>query len=120
MEQTWPWRRPGAGNIEQRLEQPSETTSQTTPATTTRFGGEGDDQPVLIAVLHGPVEAEMAKDALAEAGIPAYVKQHSLGQVYGLTIGSFGAAEVWMHPALAEQAREVLIGIGLLGTQEQG
>lgn len=120
MEQTWPWRRLEAETAEQRPVRPAAATSQTTPATTTRFGGEGDDQPVLIAVLHGPVEAEMAKDALAEAGIPAYVKQHSLGQVYGLTIGSFGAAEVWMHPALAEQAREVLIGIGLLGPQEQG
>ena len=119
MEQTWPWRRLEAEDAEPRSAPPSNATSQTTTATTTRFGGNGNDQPVLIAVIHGPVEAEMAKDALAEAAIPAYVKQHSLGQVYGLTIGPFGAAEVWVHPALVEQAREVLIGIGLLGPQEQ-
>jgi hypothetical protein len=73
---------------------------------------------VLIAVIQGPVEAEMAKDALAEAAIPAFVKQHSLGQVYGLTVGTFGSSQVWVPPALAEQAREVLIGIGLLPPQE--
>jgi hypothetical protein len=90
-----------------------------TTAATTRFGGDGGDEPVLIAVISAPVEAEMAKDALAEAGIPAYVKQHSLGQVYGLSIGAFGTAEVWTPPAVAEQARDVLIGIGVLQPDER-
>lgn len=88
--------------------------TQTGTTTTTRFGGDGGDEPVLIAVISAPVEAEMAKDALAEAGVPAYVKQNSLGQVYGLSIGAFGTAEVWTPPAVAEQARDVLIGIGVL------
>ena len=56
----------------------------------------------------------MAKEALASAGIPAYVKQNSLGRVYGLSVGGFGVGEVWAPPALAEQARSVLREIGLL------
>jgi hypothetical protein len=82
--------------------------------TAARFGGEGGDGPVLIAMIHGPVEIEMAKDVLAEANIPALVKQNSLGRVYGLSVGSFAAAEVWVPLPLAEQARDLLIGIGLV------
>jgi hypothetical protein len=89
------------------------------PATTAtaRFGGDGEE-PVLVASLQGPVEAEMARDALAEAAIPAYIKENQVGRVYGLTIGSFGAAEVWVMPVFVEQARDVLIGIGLLPEPE--
>ncbi len=93
--------------------------TQTVASATTRFGGNGGDEPVLIAIISTPVEAEMAKDALAEAGLPAYVKQHSLGQVYGLSIGAFGSAEVWTPPAVAEQARDVLIGIGVLQPDDE-
>ena len=85
---------------------------------TARFGGDGGDEPVLVATIDGPVEIEMAKDALAEAGIPAYVKQNSLGPVYGLSVGSFGSAEVWAMPAVAEQARDLLIGIGVTPDDE--
>ncbi len=88
--------------------------SAPTTGATTRFGGDGGDEPVLIGIVNGPVEIEMAKDALATAGIPAYIKQNSLGPVYGLSIGSFGTAEVWVMPVLAEQARDTLIGIGVL------
>lgn len=95
-----PWRRP----------KPEAATSATA-----RFGDEGDQEPVLVASIHGPVEIEMARDALAEAEIPAYIKDNQLGRVYGLTIGAFGEAEVWVMPLFAEQARDTLIGIGLLG-----
>ncbi len=81
---------------------------------TARYGGRGDEGPVLIATVSGPVEAEMSEDALKEAGIPVFIKRNSLGAVYGLSVGSFGAAEVWVPHPLAEQARDVLIGIGVL------
>ena|SRR5919199_2018754 len=83
-------------------------------AATARFGGDSGSQPVLIGVVQGPVAVEMAKDALAEAGIPAYIRSNSLGAVYGLAIGSFGSAEVWVLSELAERALEILIGIGVL------
>ncbi len=81
---------------------------------TARFGGDGDSPPVLLGVVQGPVAVEMAKDALAEADIPAYIRSNSLGAVYGLAIGSFGSAEVWVLSELAERALEILIGIGVL------
>jgi hypothetical protein len=86
---------------------------------TARFGGDGGDQPVLIAVVNGPVEIEMAQDALHSAGIPAYVKRNSLGPLYGLSIGAFGSAEIWVHPALAEQAYNELVGIGVIQPAEE-
>lgn len=81
---------------------------------TVRFGGDEEGGPVLIGVVDGPVSAEMSKDALAEAAIPAYIKTNAVGSVYGLSIGSFGSAEIWVPPALADRARETLIGIGVL------
>src|SRR3712207_6269627 len=90
-------------------------TEQTQPdaGTNARFGGE-DEGPVLVGTVAGPVEVEMAEDALKEAGIPALIKRNSLGSVYGLSVGSFGAAEVWVPQALADQAHDVLVGIGVL------
>ena len=85
---------------------------------TARFGGDGGDEPVLIGVVHGPVESAMAQDALAEAQIPAHIKHNALGAIYGISVGSFGAAEVWVPPTFVEQARDVLIGIGLLDAED--
>jgi len=82
-----------------------------------RRGG-GDDGPVMIGIVHGPVEIEMARDALAEAGIPAHIKQQSAGSLYGLSIGPLAEAEIWTPRPLAEQARETLVGIGLFAAPE--
>ena len=114
MEQALPWR---SRSLDEQPADDSE--SQSATGATARFGGDDQDAPVIIAVIHGPVEAAMAKDALDEAGVPAYVKQHSLGRVYGLTVGAFGAAEVWVAPALADRARDILIGIGLVEPEEE-
>jgi hypothetical protein len=84
------------------------------PSATARFGGDGDEEPVLVALIQGPVETEMARDALADAGIPVSIKENQMGRVYGLTVGSFGAAEVWAMPLFAEQAYDILVGVGLV------
>lgn len=95
----------------------AESDEQPRASATARFGG-GGSEPVLVAVIEGPMQIGMAREALAEAEIPAYIKQESVGPIYGLSIGEFGTAEVWTPPALAEQARDILIGIGLLGDEE--
>ena len=82
-------------------------------ATTARFG-DGGDRPVLVAVLSGPIEAEMARDALAEAGIPALIKLETAAALYGILIGGLARAEVWAPPTLSERAHDVLVGIGLV------
>ena len=84
---------------------------------TAQFGGD-NDEPILIAVINGPVESEMARDALHEAQIPALVKRNPLGPIYGFTFGPFASAEVWVPPTFAEPARDVLVGIGVLPPDE--
>lgn len=111
MEDALRWRRP--------IDRDTQRDEQATSGATARTGGDGGDEPVLLAVLDGPVEIGMAQSALADAGIPAYVKQNSLGPVYGLTVGSFGRGEVWVPPAAVDPAREVLIGIGLLEPDDE-
>ncbi len=105
MEDALPWFKP--------VERPDERGAQPKTGATTRFGGD-NDEPVLVAVVNGPVEIEMAQDALHVAGIPALIKRNSLGPLYGLSIGSFGSAEVWVPPALAERAYAELVGIGVI------
>jgi hypothetical protein len=92
--------------------------TQPNTSMTARYGSGSDEGPVLIVTVSGPVEAEMAEDALKEAGIPVFIKRNSLGAVYGLSVGSFGAAEVWVPHPLAERARDILIGIGMLEPSE--
>jgi hypothetical protein len=102
----------------QPIERPADDDTQVQSGATARFGGDGDDEPVLVAVINGPVEIEMAQAALQSAGIPAYVKRNSLGSLYGLSIGAFGRAEIWVLPALAEQAYNELVGIGVIAPGE--
>ena len=81
---------------------------------TARTGGPGDDEPVLIAHISGPVRIEMAQEALRDAGIPAYIKRDTMGMVYGLSVGPLAAAQIWVPRPLTEQAEDVLVGIGVL------
>jgi hypothetical protein len=111
MEDALPWFR--------SIGKPNEADDRAQAGATARFSGDGGDEPVLIAVINGPVEIEMAQDALKSAGIPAYIKRNSLGPLYGLSIGTFGSAEVWVHPALAEPAYNELAGIGVITSSEE-
>ncbi len=81
---------------------------------TARTGGPNDDEPVLIARISGPVRIEMAQAALRDANIPVYIKRDSMGVVYGLSMGPLSAAQVWVPRPLAEQATDVLVGIGVV------
>ena len=81
---------------------------------TARTGGPGDNEPVLIAQISGPVRIEMAQEALRDADIPAYIKRDTMGMVYGLSVGPLAAAQIWVPRPLADQAEDVLTGIGVL------
>lgn len=85
-----------------------------TGETTACFGGDDQRAPVRIAVVDGPLASGMARAALEEADVPVLIKQDSAGAIYGLTVGALAAAEIWVPAALAERARTILIGIGLL------
>ncbi len=72
------------------------------------------EQPVVVAVIQGPVAAEMALEALHEAGIPAMLRRNPLGAVYGMSLGAWGETPVLVPAPLYEQARDILVGMGLV------
>ena len=82
--------------------------------TEVRHGGDGDYGPVMIGVVRGPIAIEMARAALADAGIPIHIKQQSVGRIYGLSIGPPADAEGWVPPPLAAHAGGTLAGPGLV------
>jgi len=106
MDDALPWRQT------RRVEQDESTPARS--GATARTGGPGDDEPVLIAHISGPVRIEMAGEALRDAGIPAYIKRDTMGMVYGLSVGPLAAAQIWVPRPLADQAEDVLAGIGVL------
>lgn len=84
------------------------------PSATARFGGNGNDEPVLIAIVNGPVEIEMAQAALQDEGIPVLLKRKRVGPAVIIGMAALESAEVWVPPPFAEKARDTLIGVGLL------
>lgn len=90
------------------------TAPEPQPQAPARSGGDGDDEPVLIGVVHGPVAVQMAEAALSDEGIPALVRHRRAGPsaILGATLSD--AAEFWVPPPLVERARDTLIGIGVL------
>jgi hypothetical protein len=109
MDETFRWQAPFRFSREPK---------QAATGSSARTGGDGRGDPVLIATLDGPINAEMAEDALKDEGIPVFIKRDTMGSVYGLSIGALARAEVWVPRPLADQARDVLIGIGLLELSE--
>jgi hypothetical protein len=85
----------------------------TATTASTRFRG-GQEQPVVVAVIQGPVAAEMALEALQEAGIPAMLRRNPVGTIYGMSLGVWGETPVIVPAALQDQAHEILVGMGLV------
>lgn len=81
---------------------------------TAGFGGDQRDEPVLIAVVNSAMEADMARAALEAEQIPVLIKGDTTAEMYALHIGALASREIWTMPVFAEQARDVLIGMGLL------
>jgi len=55
-----------------------------------------------------PVEADLIQGILEGHGIPAIIKQESLGRIYGLTVGQWGETLVLVPETVLEEAREIL------------
>lgn len=79
----------------------------------TTTGGD-HTRPVVVAVIHGHLQAEMALEALREAGIPAVVQRNTAGSVYGLNSGQWGDVPILVPAPLLVQAQAVLESMGLL------
>jgi hypothetical protein len=67
-----------------------------------------EDPLVLLGTIDGPLNAEVARGYLAQEGIPAFLHQNTLGSVFGLIIGNFGAVRIYVPAARAEAAHQIL------------
>ncbi len=66
------------------------------------------DPLTVVCTVEGRLEAERIRSYLEAQGIPAMVSQEGAGQVYGLTLGLLGEADVLVPAALAAQAQALL------------
>jgi hypothetical protein len=79
-----------------------------TSQTSTRTGGSGGQEPVVVWEAANLMEAQIVKGRLTSEGIPATLRGESLGQIYGLTAGRLASTDVLVPAPLAEKARQVL------------
>jgi hypothetical protein len=69
------------------------------------------DPLVVICTVEGRLEAERIRSWLEAQGIPAMVSQEGAGQVYGLTFGLLGEADVLVPAARAAEAQALLAAL---------
>ncbi len=69
------------------------------------------DPLVVVCTVEGRLEAERIRSWLEAQGIPAMVSQEGAGQVYGLTLGLLGQADVLVPAARAAEAQALLADI---------
>ncbi len=70
-----------------------------------------DEQLVTVYVAR-QIEAHIIKGRLESEGIPALLSYESAGLVYGITVDGIGEVRVMVPERLADEAREVLQGVG--------
>jgi len=61
-----------------------------------------------VAKLWEPLEVEIVKSLLAEAGIPIFIKKEALGAIYGLTIDGLAKVEIQVPPDKMEEATNLI------------
>jgi hypothetical protein len=67
-----------------------------------------DKKFVPVYIARGTLEAETVRVFLESEGINAFVLQESAGVVYGLTVGSLGAARVMVESQDEDHAKTIL------------
>ena len=70
-------------------------------------GRPGSD-PVLLATIYDPVEAEIVVARLRSAGIRCYLRHEAAGAVYGLTVDGMGRQDIMVRADELEEARAAL------------
>ncbi len=96
------------GWFKRHLSRPDEPDSDPTSVSTTRHGGDDDQEPVVVWEAANRMEAEIVAGRLHSEGIPAIIRGEALGAIYGLTTGSLAAATVLVPAPLAEKALMIL------------
>lgn len=67
-----------------------------------------DETLVRVGVIDGPINGEIARSYLEDAGIPAVLQRNTLGSIYGLTGGSFGQVAIYVPASRADEAKQLL------------
>ncbi|NLD42433.1 MAG: DUF2007 domain-containing protein [Chloroflexi bacterium] len=67
-----------------------------------------DEELLLVYVSQGPLGAEVVRTKLEAENIPVVLRFSALGRALGLTFNGLGQVEVWVRPADAAEARDLL------------
>lgn len=98
-----------SGWLGRRADEGVETNRDDTDTqTTSRTGGSGNQEPVVVWAAANLMEAQIVKGRLVSQGIPAIVRGESLGPIYGLTAGKLASTDVLVPALLAEKAQQIL------------
>ncbi len=71
-------------------------------------GGAGGSEPVLLARVYDPMEAQIIVAKLRGSGIEAFVRHDALSVVYGLTVDGCGQQDILVRAEDFEQAQTAL------------
>lgn len=66
------------------------------------------DEPVVVYVSQGPLQAEVARAKLEANNIPAILRYSPVGRAFGITVDGLGRVDVLVHPRDASAARALL------------
>lgn len=66
------------------------------------------DGLVLLGEIDGPLNAEIARSVLEDAGITVRLLGNTIGRVYGLTLGAAGVVQLYVPISQAALAYDLL------------
>src|SRR5512145_3384733 len=66
-----------------------------------------EHEPVCIGEVDGPLQAEIARGYLEQAGFTVHLLGEAVGGVYGLVIGPLGAVRIFVPAAQAAEAAQI-------------
>lgn len=61
-----------------------------------------------VFVASSYMEAQIAKAQLESAGVPVFLAGHSIGSIYGLTVGPMAEVTVFVPQSRAQEAVQIL------------
>ena len=83
------------------------------PARTTTGGYGSGVGPVCIAVVEGPLRAEIARSFLEQEGITVYLQGVAVASAYGLAGGPLAEVQIFVPAAQAEEATRIFAELDL-------
>ena len=66
------------------------------------------EEPIVVYVSQGPLQAEVARAKLEANNIPAILRYSPVGRAFGITVDGLGRVDVLVHPRDATAAGALL------------